>query len=735
MESEKVMNEAYPFGKMEGKAANEIALKSVSIAGEVHGLLFNFSICQEYKNESSDTLEIIYTFPVGWDVTMLGMKARIGEKELVGVVVEKSDAEKRYEKAVSAGDSAIMVQKTSKGLYTADLGNIKPGETVSVDIQCARLLNLDQGKARLCIPTVIGERYGDPHCAGGLAKHESAKVDMNASYPVSIEIYLYGSAAQSDIFSPTHSITVEKSSERASVQLVPGAVMDRDFVLSFEIPDSKSSALGMKDGEEYLVAASFAPQFSEDESAPLALKILVDCSGSMHGMSISQAKKGLQRVSLLLREDDYISYSRFGSHVTHPIGHMTQCTPGAVQMLSSAINQTDADMGGTEMANAIKSVVKDIAPKKNLSRVLLLITDGDVWDVKNIISLAKQSNYKIFCIGVGSAPAHSLLRDLAEQTGGVCEFVTPNESMDDAIARMFARMRGASAAEIDIDWHQTPIWRSKTPRQIYNGETIHAFALFNEKPETAPSLSWSIDDETYQAAADAIEEMDIPTLPRVAANRRIEETGSKKTKLTLALKYQLVSDVTSLILVHEREGSDKVEGLPIVQNVPQMPAYGHGNYARGAIRSFASAYDADFGGDYEMPCFLRHCDEGGSSAYFYDEQERGDVGKQLRRLEILSELKELWEQQTLNIRSVVTFLEPALASRRMKSLRVLLEEIVAQTNLTSEQVYALFIVWLLGTDNTLDRHSSRVLNFFTNKITDKERNEINQKLDKWRAAA
>lgn len=70
---------------------------------------------------------------------------------------------------------------------------------------------------------------------------------------------------------------------------------------------------------------------------------------------------------------------------------------------------------------------------------------------KNIISLTKQSNYKIFCIGVDCAPAHSLLRDLAEQTGGVCEIVTPTESMDDAIAGMFARMKGASAVEIDID--------------------------------------------------------------------------------------------------------------------------------------------------------------------------------------------------------------------------------------------------------------------------------------------
>jgi Ca-activated chloride channel family protein len=49
---------------------------------------------------------------------------------------------------------------------------------------------------------------------------------------------------------------------------------------------------------------------------------------------------------------------------------------------------------------------------------VLLITDGEVWDIENIIQTARESNHRIFAIGVGSSPADSLLREIAENSDG-----------------------------------------------------------------------------------------------------------------------------------------------------------------------------------------------------------------------------------------------------------------------------------------------------------------------------
>ncbi len=59
------------------------------------------------------------------------------------------------------------------------------------------------------------------------------------------------------------------------------------------------------------------PVMENVESNALALKILVDYSGSMSGISIEQAKKGLQKIVTLLSPRDRISYRCFGNDVRH----------------------------------------------------------------------------------------------------------------------------------------------------------------------------------------------------------------------------------------------------------------------------------------------------------------------------------------------------------------------------------------------------------------------------------
>ena len=276
--------EPFPFGSMqEGYGPSEIALKSVSVTGEVHGLLFTSTIRQEYKNETDDALEVIYTFPVAWDTALLGMCASIGDKRLTGQVVEKAEAEKQYEDAVSKGDSAIMVQKSAKGLYTANLGNIKAGETVTVELRCARLLRFEQGRVRLCVPTVISERYGDSHGPGGLASHESAKVSTGAKYGFTMRISLFGEIAKGKVSCPSHGLQASMVENGIAFELDAGAALDRDFVLLMEGVTGNSLAQYVTNEEETLVVGSFAPSIPQTTDSPLGLKILVDCSGSMGG--------------------------------------------------------------------------------------------------------------------------------------------------------------------------------------------------------------------------------------------------------------------------------------------------------------------------------------------------------------------------------------------------------------------------------------------------------------------
>lgn len=732
-----IFDEPYPFGHMESDSRENISLKSVSISGEVEGLLFSSTIRQEYKNDTDKALEIIYTFPLGWGTSLLGLQATIGEKRLTGEVVKTSEAEEKYEKAVKDGDSAIMVQQSAQGLYTANLGNIKAGETVVVEIHCARLLRFEQGQVRLCIPTVIGERYGDPHCAGSLAPHESAKVDAGAHYPFTLELTIKGDMAKSAVSCPSHPANIKTLEDGLCVSLEAGAALDRDFILLLRDISGTSHALCVPDGDMCMVAGSFAPELPQKIASPLGLKILVDCSGSMSGSSIAEAQKGLGKVLSLLRPEDQIAYSRFGSEVEHLTRCLLPCTPENIEKLSKAIDATSADMGGTEMEAALRSTFQDIAgdAKNEVPPLVLLITDGDVWEVENIIATAKASGHRIFAIGVGYAPAESLLRDMAIQTGGACEFVSPQENMAEAIVRMFHRMRGAIAQNIRIDWGQESVWQSSLPHYIYDGETVHAFALLKGQSSSAPAMSWEVDGETRSAVCERLETSESQDLLRLGRMRQMEESESDEEKLNLALKYQLVSELTSLILVYERPEDDKLDGLPSIQQVPQMPAYGHESSlifkncvsidCQYWMSAGVPARDNMSGRIHGGSSRVTSCDEidcllggmpslVGDSELYLTQVSMDELGNGVfsTKKELLEYILLFWHRHYLSVASMKEFMDRLFTSEKGEAIREFFALVDDDSRLESVQNMAVFLQWAFGKLNpgkTLDRHSMRII--------------------------
>lgn len=577
------------------------ALKSVDIEGRLDGLLLDMRIHQRYRNESSENAEVIYTFPLAWGARLMGLDVTIGEKKLRGAVVERQRARRSYEKAIDEGDTPVMVEECGDGLFTANLGNIKPGEEIGLDLRYSQLLRFEQGRIRLLVPTVIAPRYGNAHAEGGLQPHESVAVSLAADYPLTLRIDLASGIAAAHISSPSHAIVVHgddggsngRPNVAPNVTLAAGAVLDRDFVLVLDGLAGQSFALVAPDNSDaagsitHTVLASFCPAIRRDSSVPLALKILVDCSGSMTGDSIRSAKEALHRILAELDDSDYVSFSRFGSQVKHEGRRLEPCNSATIGRLAEAIGKTNANLGGTELKAALLSTFHDIAApaysdKRELpSPTILLITDGEIWDVKNVIAEAKHSGHRIFAVGLGSAPAETLHRQLAETTGGACELVAPGEDIAGAIVRMFHRMRGVVATGVRIEWgaDAEPLWQSATPYALYDGETVHLFGQFARLPGRAPQLSWKIGDDMYTLRPEslvAVSNEAAANLPRLAGWQKMAEATSVDEKTALAMQYQLVSKYTNLFLVHVRAADGKASGLPILWQVPQMLAAGWG---------------------------------------------------------------------------------------------------------------------------------------------------------------
>ena len=122
------------------------------------------------------------------------------------------------------------------------------------------------------------------------------------------------------------------------------------------------------------------------------------------------------------------------------------------RLAKSLIENVHANLGGTEMAGAL---VTTIAIADSGQSDILLITDGEIEGIDEVIDVAKKSKHRVFVVAIGASPAEVHLRRLATATGGHCDFVAPGEAVEPAVLRMSARMRAARAIDIRVEWPQT----------------------------------------------------------------------------------------------------------------------------------------------------------------------------------------------------------------------------------------------------------------------------------------
>lgn len=331
-------------------------LEGVDARGRVRGLMFELTVEQRYRNTQSTNIEAVYTFPLPTEAVLLDLDITLGERKLAAVAVEKRAAERDYEAAIEKGDSALMLERAANGLCTLNLGNLLAGESATIRYRYAQLLRFEHGSVRLAIPTVIAPRYGDARKAG-LDAHQAPTSDLAVAYPFALSLDLEGDIARGAIASPSHAIATTSMATGVNVSLARGAWLDRDFVLTIAGLEGRSLVTVAKDGDRYVALASFCAGLPRDaDQVPLAMKLVVDCSGSMNGDSIAAAKRALHRILASFHPADRFSLTRFGSSFEHVTQGWVPGDAAHVRAVAEAVGRMNADLGGTEMLSALQAV-------------------------------------------------------------------------------------------------------------------------------------------------------------------------------------------------------------------------------------------------------------------------------------------------------------------------------------------------------------------------------------------
>lgn len=572
------------FAELKGSGRVQPVFEGLQVKAELRETLTITTITQSYRNASSKNIEAVYTFPLPLDAALLEMVVTLGDKTLNGTVLPKQEAETKYEEAITDGDAPVMLQNPQPGLYSMNVGNLLPGEKAQITISYGLFMRWHGDTLRYHLPTTIAPRFGSAERAG-IEPQQESETSIQADNFFAFQMKLCGTIAGMVIESPSHDISIERDTKagESSVQLVrKTAFMDRDLIITVR-NDNKWTAttLTVQDGEEYLLWGSFQPKFrSCGDTAPRSVKIVVDCSGSMAGDSITQAREALLRVLDELRPQDWFNIVAFGDKATPLFNAQTKADRESLSYARGFLKKLDADMGGTEIGSALEMAVRLRCPE-NIRQDVLLITDGEIWEWEKVVARAVKSQHRFFTVGVGSAVSEAFVRTLAENTGGACELVTPNENMAERIHNHFKRIGTPCSSGNEIIWPTEPLrtFPENLPH-LYDGDTINFFSWFTEKPVGEVRLKILLPDGSTEVfdtvATNRAEKMEDSIISRMVAVLRLREISDSKAGQDLAIKYQLLSRWTNYLAIVEREDGVKADTLPELHKVQQMLAVGWG---------------------------------------------------------------------------------------------------------------------------------------------------------------
>jgi len=573
--------------RLETATGRAVPLKGTRVEALAEDLLFEVRIVQTYRNDEDANIEAVYTFPLPAEATLLDFEARIGDRTLRSEVAEKKEARERYEDAVVEGHGAVLLEEVEPNLHNVSVGNLLPGEEAVLSFRYGLPARWQGDSVRFLLPTAAAPRYGSPEKAG-LEPHQIPEADLRAENFFSLKMVVSGALKDASIQSPSHRIEVERGEEATTISL-GRAFMDRDFVLNMTAPslDERSGALCARDRDGYVVMASFCPALPRGPRQPRSVKIVVDCSGSMAGDSIAQARKALHLILESLSPDDWFNVVRFGTRCEKLFRKQVRAEGKRLAEARRFVFGMDADMGGTELRGALRETYAVKGPG-GVRQDVLLVTDGEVWEMKETVEDAVRSGHRLFTVGVGSAVSERLVRDLAERTGGAAELASPNEAMAERVHRHFRRIYASPMKKVEVEWPEAP--ERVFPEEIgsvFDGDTVYAFGWFRERPRGKAILRGTLENgasfarETPLRFAGESPERGSPgTLARMAAAARMKGLEDRAEILELALLYRLASPCTSLFALTVRSEEERARDLPELRRTPHMLAAGWGGSGR-----------------------------------------------------------------------------------------------------------------------------------------------------------
>lgn len=591
-----------PYFFIEGgdPKVDHLPLEKTDVAVDISGVIANVTVRQTYKNEGSRAINARYVFPASTRAAVHGMKMTVGDEVVEAKIHERGEARQIYETAKREGKTASLLEEQRPNVFTMEVGNIMPGDTVKVELRYTELIVPTDGTYELVYPTVVGPRFASE---GSTDSHDQfvASPYLASHRPgdaFSIKVHLESGIPVSKLSVPSHAVNVAwtgKNRARIALDKSEAHGGNRDFILDYRLAGGQiQSGLllqrGGHHGENFFLLMMEPPERVQlAEIVPREYVFIVDVSGSMGGFPLDTAKALLKNLVGSLRPTDTFNVVLFsGSQYLMAKRSLPANAANIDQALDVIDNQRGG--GGTYLLPAIQSAMA-LPTDSDRSRSFVVITDGYIAAEKPVFDYIRGHLGKanVFAFGIGAGVNRYLIEGIAR--AGLGEpFVVTGPEHAEKIARQFStyiespvlthiNVRYDGFDTYDLEPASVPDLLAKRPLVIF-GKWRGAATGKIVVTGTAGSGRFEKTIDVSGAAGGSN-----PALEYLWARTRIADLADfnnqlseddKATVTKLGLAYNLLTPYTSFVAVHHKvrnaagDAADVDQPLALPQNVSEQ---------------------------------------------------------------------------------------------------------------------------------------------------------------------
>lgn len=517
-----------------------LAMLDSEIDVTVRGPIVEATVTQTFRNDTDRPTEATYIFPLPPDAAVSAMAIHSGARTIHASIEQRERAAERYERAVTAGVAAALLDQERPDVFTQTVAAIPAHGVVQVTLRYDTTARRANGQWELALPLVVAPRYvpgsatGRPTTGAGRSPDTNRAPDASRVTPVSApdaggktSIHLHFASEVTDVDSPTHPLDGNE---------IVAPHSDHDLVVRWraKVPDEAWVEQDVDGG--YAAVVVEAPP-ARPRATPLHALLVLDRSATTRGD---------------------------GDTTEHPFVHaLLDAMTTADRIAVTGSDDLDARTP-SDMRRMLDDRWSRAASPFDLARVLagiktrdpvILVTDGLVADDAEVLAAARHAAAPVHVIGIGPAPNRSLLLRIASVTGGTARFVAPGDALPE-LARDVLADAGRPPEPLAVTWGTlgaTEVVPGELPRL-----GVHQAALVLARVKKAVASNARVQGDVFGFVA-----VTTPRAPEGAttaygplarrwAREKLDDlvaAGDPRAITAHAIRYGLVSPQTSMVAI------------------------------------------------------------------------------------------------------------------------------------------------------------------------------------------